>query len=53
MLIKLLIRFLLRKQESYFRIIKVGNRNVSIDIEEYIPASEMIEKFEKRLHEIS
>jgi len=53
MLIKLLIRFMLKKRKSYFRIVKVGSRNILINIEEYIPATEMIEDFEKKLHELS
>jgi hypothetical protein len=45
---RILIKLLLKKKKSYFRILKLGSRNVSIRIEEYIPANEMIENFGRR-----
>lgn len=39
---RILIRLLLRKRPSYNRIIKIDGRNISVNIEEYIPAKQML-----------
>lgn len=43
---KILIMFLLARKKSCFEIVRIGGRNISIQIEEYIPANEILEKYE-------
>jgi hypothetical protein len=48
-MLKLLVLLLLGKRESRFEVIRIRGRNVSIQIEEYVPATELKERYEDRL----
>jgi hypothetical protein len=46
MVLKFVISILLGRKKQYIRVVKVKNRNVLIKIEEYIPATELLQKFD-------
>lgn len=50
-LVRLLVRFLIRKRTHYFTVVKVNGRDVSLSIQDYISDHEMFAEMEKIIHE--
>ncbi len=46
MFLKFIITILLGREKQYIRVVRVKNRNVLIQIEEYIPDSDLIQKLD-------
>lgn len=50
---KILIKLLLGRKKSCIDVVRIKGRNMIIQIEEYIPANEVLEKYETALHEMT
>ncbi|MFF5994242.1 hypothetical protein AAGS61_05745 [Lysinibacillus sp. KU-BSD001] len=46
MILKLVISILLGRKKQYIKVVKVKKRNVLIQIEEYTPATELLQKLD-------